>query len=414
LNDRIGKRAIEEVALGARRVIKSDTKLNEWPKIPHAIQKAQRPFWAKGGKKREFWAMKEKVFSRSRLAVFAIKFGGTGLLLLLMFLLTSCIEYPAVRSGADKNDIINEEANWNMKDQAKRGHLTTEHYVRDIVNHPAFKGFGELMLPQDDNTYHYDTRLKQVGSLMPYHNHVNPDIVVAALNHLIDEVNAGKISFYDFYTEGQKQEDPTKKPTGLFFYRGKPGAPFAIVCPGGGFSYVGSLHEGFPLAWAISQKGLNAFVIRYRIAGEQKATEDLAAAIAYIFRNAQTLGVNTQGYSLWGGSAGARMVGNIALSGVSRYGGGNLHKPSTVVIAYTGQSSYSGNFPPTFITVSANDGIANVSTVERRVENLRNTGVEVEYRRYRNAGHGFGLGVGTDAEGWITYAIQFWEKHLSK
>lgn len=67
-----------------------------------------------------------------------------------------------------------------------------------------------------------------------------------------------------------------------------------------------------------------------------------------------------------------------------------------------------------FMTVSADDGIANVATVERRVRDLRNAGVEVEYRRYRNAGHGFGLGVGTDAEGWVAYAIQFWEKHLSK
>lgn len=300
-----------------------------------------------------------------------------------------------------------------MEDQPKKGHLTTNDYVRDIVNHPAFKGFGELILPWDDNTDYYDTRLNQVGSLMPYHSRVNPDIVVGTLNHMIDEVNAGKTIFYDFYTERQKQEDPARNSTGVFFYRGKAGAPFAIVCPGGGFSYVGSLHEGFPLGWAISKRGLNAFVIRYRIS-EQKATEDLVAAIAYVFRNAETLGVSTQGYSLWGGSAGARMVGNIALSGVTRYGGGNLPKPATVVIAYTGQSSYSSDFPPTFITVSANDSIANISSVERRVENLRNAGVEVEYRRYRNAGHGFGLGVGTDAEGWIEYAIKFWEKHISE
>ncbi len=300
-----------------------------------------------------------------------------------------------------------------MENQTKKAHLTTDDYVRDLVNHQAFKGFGELMLPGDDNTSYYNTPLNQVGSLMPYHSQVNPDIVVGALNHIIDEVNAGKTIFYDFYTERQKQEDPAKNSTGLFFYRGKPEAPFAIVCPGGGFSYAGSLHEGFPLAWEISKKGLNAFVIRYRMS-EQKATADLAAAIAYIFRNADTLGVSTQGYSLWGGSAGARMVGNIALSGVPRYGGGNLPKPATVVIAYTGQSSYSSNFPPTFIAASANDGIANVSTVDRRVENLRNAGVEVEYRGYRKAGHGFGLGVGTDAEGWIEYAIQFWESHLAK
>jgi len=85
--------------------------------------------------------------------------------------------------------------------------------------------------------------------------------------------------------------------------------------------------------------------------------------------------VRTKNYSLWGGSAGARMVGNIALSGVSAYNGGNLPKPVTASIAYTGQSTYSSNFPPTFVTVAANDGIANVNTVERRVENLKATGV---------------------------------------
>jgi acetyl esterase/lipase len=140
----------------------------------------------------------------------------------------------------------------------------------------------------------------------------------------------------------------------------------------------------------------------------------LAAAIGYIFENVEVLGVSTKDYSLWGGSAGARMAGNIALNGVSYYGGGSLPKPATAVIAYTGQSSYSSDFPPAFFVQGENDGIANVSVVDRRVENLRNAGVEVEYRRYRNVGHGFGLGVGTEAEGWIDYAIQFWEKHIEE
>ncbi len=291
-------------------------------------------------------------------------------------------------------------------------HLTTNSNIGDIVNHPAFKGFGELLLPRDNNSGYYNTQLRNVGSLMPYHSHVEPDIVVGAINHMIDEVNDGKTIFYDFYTNELKQQDSGKKNTGLFFFRGNPDAPFAIVCPGGGFSYVGSLHEGFPLALEISKKGYNAFVIRYRIGSGQWATEDLAAAIAYIFSNAENLGVSTKNYSLWGGSAGARMVGNIALNGVSAYGGGNLPKPVTAVIAYTGQSGYSRDFSPAFITVAANDGIANVNTVERRVENLRNAGVDVEHRRYQSAGHGFGLGTGTDAEGWLDLAVQFWQRHI--
>ena len=299
------------------------------------------------------------------------------------------------------------------ENQEMSEHLTTGSYIRDIVQHPAFKGFGESLLPLDNNSGYYDTKLSDVASLMPYHSHVSPDIVVGAVNHMIDEVKAGKKIFYSFYTDEQKKQDPGKVNTGLFFLRGDPDAPFAVVCPGGGFSYVGSLHEGFPLALEISKKGYNAFVIRYRIGSRQRATEDLAAAISYIFKNKELLKVAAVDYSLWGGSAGARMAGDIALSGVAAFGGDDIPKPATTVIAYTGQSSWSKDFPPTFITVAANDGIANVNTVEKRVENLRNAGVDVEYRRYESAGHGFGLGTGTDAEGWLDLAVRFWQKHIN-
>jgi acetyl esterase/lipase len=292
-------------------------------------------------------------------------------------------------------------------------HLTTNNYVSDIINHPAFKDFGELLLPLDNNSGYYNTMLSDISLLMPYHRHVEPDIVVGALNHMIDEADAGNTIFYNFYTDEQKRQNPGKMNTGLFFFRGRPDAPFAIVCPGGGFSYVGSLHEGFPLALEISKKGYNAFVIRYRTGSEQRTTEDLAAAISFIFRNEETLKVGTKDYSLWGGSAGARMAGNIALSGVAAYGGGIIPKPATAVIAYTGQSSWSKDFAPSFITVAANDGIANVNTVEKRVENLIRAGVDVEYRRYQNAGHGFGLGTGTDAEGWLDMAVRFWQRHIN-
>ena len=39
----------------------------------------------------------------------------------------------------------------------------------------------------------------------------------------------------------------------LFFLRGELGAPFAVIAPGGGFAYVGSVREGFPYAVDISK-----------------------------------------------------------------------------------------------------------------------------------------------------------------
>jgi acetyl esterase/lipase len=296
----------------------------------------------------------------------------------------------------------------------KGDHLTADHTILDLLNHPAFAGFSRLLLPWDDRSYDNRMRLRDVGSLLPYHSHVDPTTVVSALNHMIDDVNSGNTIFYEFYTAEEKKEQRAKSHTGLFFFRGKPGAPFAVIAPGGGFSYVGSVHEGFPYAVAISKQGYNAFVLRYRAAtGGADATRDLAAASSYVFRNATVLGVGIRGYSLWGSSAGARMAAAIGSHGVARFGGGDLPKPSAVVMAYTGHSEYSASEPPTFVVVGEQDRIAPPSAMERRVAALRKAGTEVEFHRYPGLGHGFGTGAGTSAEGWLDHAVRFWEKSIS-
>jgi acetyl esterase/lipase len=300
-----------------------------------------------------------------------------------------------------------------MKEQATGKHLTTDDTILDLLKHPAFAGFSRLLLPLDDRSYDNGMQLRSIGSLLPYHSHVDPGTVVNALNHMIDDVTSGKTVFYDFYTAEEKKEQQAKSNTGLFFFRGKPGAPFAVIAPGGGFSYVGSVHEGFPYAVAISKQGYNAFVLRYRAgAGGEVATRDLAAAISYVFRNAKGLGVGIQGYSLWGSSAGARMAAAIGSHGVGRFGGDPLPKPSAVVMAYTGHSEFSDDEPPTFVVVGEQDRIAPPSVMERRVAVLRKAGTDVEFHRYDGVGHGFGLGTDTSAEGWLDRAVQFWEKSI--
>jgi hypothetical protein len=39
-------------------------------------------------------------------------------------------------------------------------------------------------------------------------------------------------------------------------------------------------------------------------------------------------------------------------------------------------------------------------------------GTKVEYHKYKNLGHGFGLGTGTSAEVWVFEAIRFWETSI--
>lgn len=294
-------------------------------------------------------------------------------------------------------------------------HLNADDSIRNLLGHPAFAGFARLLLPWDGRRYDEEMRLNDIGSLLPYHRNVVPETVVGALNRMIDDVNSGHAVFYPFTSEDQKQGQPARENTGLFFFRGKPGAPFAVISPGGGFSYVGSVHEGFPYAAVISARGYNAFVLRYRAGfGGAVATEDLAAAISYIFRNAKTLGVGTRGYSLWGSSAGARMAAAVGSHGVAAYGGDTLPKPSAIVMAYTAHSDHSPSEPPTFVVVGDQDGISPPSAMERRIEVLRSAGTEVEYHKYKNLGHGFGPGTGTEAEGWIAQAVRFWEKFITR
>lgn len=298
--------------------------------------------------------------------------------------------------------------------QSPRGeHLQLSSPLHSVLHHPAFAGFARLLLPWDERAYDDSMPLHQMARLLPYHSHVHPAEAIAALNRLIDEVNQGTPVFYDLYSEAQKQAQPSKRNTGLFYFRGKPGAPFAVIAPGGGFAYVGSLHEGFPYAMAINQAGYNAFVLKYRVGqGAAVATEDLAAALSYIIQNAQQLGVSPEDYALWGSSAGARMVASIGSHGVAAFGGDDLPQPATVVMAYTGHTDHQTQEPPTFAVIGEQDGIASPATMARRVDQLRKAGTDVEFHRYPALGHGFGLGVDTSAEGWMQQAIQFWGQHI--
>jgi acetyl esterase/lipase len=294
-------------------------------------------------------------------------------------------------------------------------HLRPEDRLGDLLNHPAFQGFSRLLLPWDGRAYDEAMPLAAIGRLLPYHSHVEPSVIVAALNRLVDDASAGRTVFYNFYTDAQRQAASALNNTGLFFFRGKPGAPFAVIAPGGGFSYVGSLHEGFPYAEEISRRGFNAFVVKYRAGqGARVATEDLAAAVSYIFQNARSLQVGTGGYSLWGSSAGARMAAAIGSHGIVHFGGSPLPKPSVVVMAYTGHSEVTASEPPTFVVVGDRDGIAPPAVMETRVAALRRIGTSVEYHKYPGVGHGFGTGQGTSAKGWIDQAIRFWEKEIKR
>lgn len=120
--------------------------------------------------------------------------------------------------------------------------------------------------------------------------------------------------------------------------------------------------------------------------------------------------MDTDGYSLWGGSAGARMAALVGAGGPAAYGGGNIPRPAAVMMQYTGYSAISENDPPTYANVGTADGIANYHTMQNRIKKIQAKGTDAEIEIFEGLPHGYGLGTGTIAEGWIDKAVRFWER----
>ena len=304
-------------------------------------------------------------------------------------------------------------------------YITVDDKVSDVMNHPAFKGFGFYLFPWNDkNRYSKDMTMRDAITLNLWHTNLNAEEEVDGLNRLIDEINKGYKVFYDIYSEEEKKKDPLKKYTGLFFIRGKKNAPYMIMCPGGGYYYVGTLHEGLPVIKEINKYGYNTFVLKYRVDGggnypydyEYKAAKDLIRAVHFIEEHYQELEVSKENYSLWGGSAGARTVSDAvyAEAGITEK---ESLKPALAVIAYvffTDKTKFTKEDSPGFFIVGKNDALVSWRDVKERVDNMKKGGCIVEEHIIDNLEHGFGVGRGTPAEGWIDKAVKFWEKNMKK
>lgn len=304
-------------------------------------------------------------------------------------------------------------AGWSRPVQAEEMTTVTENTkVMDVIEDPVFEGFGRLIFPAD-KTIDSGLTLKDVGDILTWYNYVNPERTVEIVNYMKQQAEAGEQIFYDIYTEEEKAEDPDKENTGLFFFRGDPGEKFAVVNAGGGFAYVAAMHDSFPHALELSKKGYNAFALIYR-PGAQTACEDLARAIAFIFENQEELEVDVTDYSLWGGSAGARMAAWLGSYGTAEFGEEEYPAPAAVVMEYTGLSDVTGNEPPTYACVGTSDGIAYYRTVEDYITRIQENGTPTKIEVFDGLPHGFGLGEGTVAEGWIDNAVDFWEENMKE
>ncbi len=326
-----------------------------------------------------------------------------GALVLLTICLSGCA--GKAQTGGKNSSLGDESAVSAIKSGAD---YTADTKIQEVITDPVFGDYGRLIFPVESAYYSGDT----LGRLrLTWYNNMDPNKTVEIANYMKAHAAAGETIFYDIYTDEEKAKDPTKADTGLFFFKGRAGAKFAVCNAGGGFAYVGAMQDSFPHALELSKKGYNAFALIYR-PGAQTACEDLARAIGFIFEHADELQVDTDSYSLWGGSAGGRMVAYLGSYGTAYFGGGNYPRPAAAVIQYTGHSEYTKNDTPTYMCVGENDGIANWRIMQWRAEAMQSAGIETEFHKYAGLSHGFGLGTGTAAEGWLDDAVRFWERQM--
>ena len=283
--------------------------------------------------------------------------------------------------------------------------------VSEIINDSDFKDFGRLFFPVGRGIS-TDMTLDDISSSNVYvwYSEIKVDTTVEIINRLNKDVEEGHQIFFPIYSEEEIKRDSSKKDTGLFFFRGEPGAKFAIMNAGGGFIYVGAMHDSFPHALEVSKMGYNTFALIYR---PDYAYDDLAQSIAYIYDNADKLGVDPEGYSLWGGSAGARMAATLGHGDAMNYfGRPDIPQAAAVIMQYTGYTTVSKQDAPTYVCVGTNDGIASWRRMQSRLQALSDYGIPTEFHVYDGLGHGFGLGIDTNAEGWIHDAVAFWKNQI--
>lgn len=216
---------------------------------------------------------------------------------------------------------------------------------------------------------------------------------------------------------------------------------YAIICPGGGYGKVSSYIEGTPIAKKLNEQGISAFVLYYRI--KEKALypapmDDLARAVRYTQENATKYNLDQSNYSIWGSSAGGHLAASFGTENMG-YLKFDLPRPKVIVLAYPVISmekhmSHQGtrnrligedanaemeeftsiekhitkSFPPVFIWCGENDQTVNPENTRMMEAALKEAGVPVCAKIFKNASHGIGPGTGTDAEGWIRDAVEFW------
>jgi acetyl esterase/lipase len=198
---------------------------------------------------------------------------------------------------------------------------------------------------------------------------------------------------------------------------GKANGAAVIVAPGGGFRILSMGDEGWEVAQALKEKGVAAFVLKYRLrptapdwaefdkgnplsapspgsaSGAAPARppivlplEDATAAFKLVRARAKEWKVDPNRIGMLGFSAGAGTTMAATLQSTE-------NKPAFIGLLYGAQRAVEvpPDAPPMFVALAADDPLFG-NNEYGLITSWKNAGRPVEFHLYQNGGHGFGLG----------------------
>ena len=210
-----------------------------------------------------------------------------------------------------------------------------------------------------------------------------------------------------------------------------------IVAPGGGFMFLSMGNEGWEVARALADRGVAAFVLKYRtrptpqdpaafeaavnamFSGAARPpaptaqrtdspfanqVQDATAAFALVRARATEWHVDPDRIGMVGFSAGAMTTLATTLSSPEADPAfiASIYGPLTAV-------EVPADAPPMFVALAADDPLFAHSGFGL-VEAWRAAGRPVEFHLYQNGGHGFGLGnPGKTSNGWFEVFMRWVE-----
>lgn len=205
-----------------------------------------------------------------------------------------------------------------------------------------------------------------------------------------------------------------------------------IICPGGGYAFLATGHEGKDVAEALNKMGVTAFMLKYRLPNDTimkdkkiAPLQDAQRAIQLVRENAAQWNIDPNKIGIMGFSAGGHLAAtastqferevianpkhtslrpdfSILLYPVISFTDSLTHMGSRInligknpskelVEQYSNELQVTAKTPPAFLVHAADDGLVPIGNSIAYYQALLKNGVLSEMLLYPHGEHGFGM-----------------------